>query len=350
MRAPLLRPLLALAVVAIPHALVAGACTSFDGLAPDDVADAGAAAGPSFLSVAQAATVCGFALADDRVARSLASSIAVPVSTSSFAACMSWLAGPIPDGRAGFTDARDVLRRMASALNAAHALEAVPVEAIDPGDARCAPGDTTRCLDDGRLLDCGGGAVYDCGSALFADLSTCQGRPGAAACAVATCSASSARATCDERAVVGTCDPTTHLLTGRACAALGLDCTAGATGANAACQSDDGPLPCQPGEVTGSTSCDGDRVLVCTSLGTRAIFDCAAVAGTCAQNEPTKRCQREGEECSPFDANQVDTCDGTRLTTCVAGRFVVVECASLGLGCADASGGKSGRCAPLATP
>jgi hypothetical protein len=319
----------------------APACTAFDGLVPDDAAPA-APAGPALASPAQAATVCGFALDDERVARSLRRSLGLPVSSTSFSACMSWLAGPLPEDRPGFDEQRAVVRAVASALNGAHALEALPVEDLDPSDERCAAGETTRCLPDGRALDCPSGAIFACGSALFADLSSCQGPPGAAACAVAPCTAASA--TCDDRSVLGVCDPSTHLLTGRACAALGLECPAGTTGPGAACQTARGARACGPGEVAGSTVCDGDLVLVCTDLGTRASVDCAALGGTCAQNEPTKRCRARDEACSPFDATGVDTCDGTRLTTCLAGQLAVVDCAPIGMTCVPAGGGKSGRC------
>jgi hypothetical protein len=322
-------------------------CTVFDGLAPDTSDAAAPTPETTFLPVQQAATVCGFAFENERLATSIRASVGVPVSTTSFAACMSWLGGPIPPGRRGFAVEQRMLKNMAEAINVNHALASAFVQQLAADDPRCTPGVTTRCLDGSHLLDCATHRLSDCTSDLFADVSSCLGPPGAAACAVRSCAGASA--TCEQtHDILTVCDPATKLLTGYACTALGLACPAGMTGAAAACQTDEGLLPCGPGEAPGSTQCDQQHVLVCTESGTRTVFDCSTFGGTCTPNEPTKRCRIADEECSPFDATGVDVCDGTRLTTCVGGHFAEVECASLGMTCVPAAGGKSGHCGALA--
>jgi hypothetical protein len=80
--------------------------------------------------------------------------------------------------------------------------------------------------------------------------------------------------------------------------------------------------------------CDGDKAVACPA-GKLETVDCAALVGqkgTCDAGAPgapwdvARACGRQTSECD------VDTCDGTRLTSCIRGARVSFDCKSVALG------------------
>ena len=94
------------------------------------------------------------------------------------------------------------------------------------------------------------------------------------------------------------------------------------------------PLACDPRAMD---RCDGDVKLGCDSSGIVSFHDCTLIHTRCQETAV-------GAECVPIAAGSCEQrCDGSRLSMCVFGGTVTVDCADFGAGCTR------GHCALPAT-
>lgn len=322
-------------------------CTVFNGLTATQPGEGGGGAGgagpagPSYLDLDAAVRACGHVLACPGLATSIAISIGVPADAESLSRCVSWLSGPIPEGRAGFDVQAQMLACVAAAPDCAGALGCAFVEVLQPGDARCA-GVTADVCSGEELLDCGRGVIERCDSVRYSPGTSCRlGLDGIGQCSLAGClPATHGPPACEGNTLI-LCDVTSRLRLAVSCTSLGLTCGEDATGQSAICGVNGAILPCDTaGEVTCSP--DGTTVRVCTGQVASEI-DCAALGAACVAEGASARCAWPADECAPADAD-VDTCEGSVISLCVAGRRTAFDCASVGLACQPGSGAQRGSC------
>lgn len=340
---------LALPIASLLAAL-APSCTTFDGVtlqgdggaeSGDDAASCAPEDSPqALLPFADAARVCARVASCPLLSTSLALSNGVPVDPLTYSLCVHWLAAPVPPSRVGLPVQRQVLSCMAKATSCGDAAACLAFEALPAGDARCADaGATSHCVDSSTVARCDQSLVFHCGAATFGPGAQCiQGNDGQYVCGQTGCPPTA----CQGDLIDGCQYPAMrHVDTD--CAAAGLNC---------------GPDPSDPQQVTcltepgkvlacgapGSTSCQGDKALVCVG-GQLSEFDCSSLpGGTCTADGGGARCVVPRDDaCSPYDAD-VDVCTGTTITLCVDGRHVCFDCASIGQQCVPGSGGATARC------
>ncbi|WP_438025660.1 hypothetical protein [Sorangium sp. So ce233] len=324
-------------------ASIAAGCTVFDGLtaAPAPGDDAGAN-GEAYLDLAGAVRACSLVFRCERLALGVATSIGVPADEASFSRCVSWLAGPIPEDRAGFEVQRSLLACVAAAASCEAALACPFLEPVLAGDPRCAPAAEDACAD-GEARRCAERYLDRCASPRFSPGSVCRvGAGGHARCALGAClPATHGPARCNGNTLI-LCEQSSRLRVAMDCTTLGLTCAEGAQGVSAICGANGAILPCdEPGSV--ACSPDGARARICTGAVASEI-DCGAIGGACVAEGAGARCARPSDACAPSDEG-VDACEGTVLSLCVAGQRAAFDCASAGLGCLPGDGaGRSGRC------
>lgn len=329
-------------------------CTVFDGVVPpaggaggEGGAGAGGTGGEPYLSEAEAITVCAQARTCAGLADAIRLSTGVPVSASSFSACLTWLAGPIAAaGRTGFAAQQSLLRDIAGAAGCEEMLART---ILRPAPTPCTPG----CSADGDTLDdCTRGVRINCRSGFFDDGVTpaaCTVHEGAARCHSSACCISVTNKDCRKPEDLAICtsgssdvcwdtlggDSGFHVVT--RCADLGISCT----GVSGYLQ-EDIVLPCAPpsddcaGDVP---SCAGSGTVRSCVAGIPSLFECAPLGRACTPVDGGVACAREGgcslSSTSCVDPSQIDVCVGgvTRRMSCGAGRSCVPAGGGLSAGC-----------------
>lgn len=293
----------------------------------------------AFLDLDDAVRACRWAFECPTLSRSIGMSLSVPLDTQSLSTCAHWLAGPVPDTRAGRPIQSQVLRCVALAPDCATASACAFVEALAEDDERCSgpfAGAEPYCDDVGTLVDCPESRIHHCDSVRFQEGSECQTSPlGYSTCAFDDCGDAGAYFCAADIQLL--CADT--LLVGVDCTTAGLVC-----GSSIFCAADGESLlaePCE--EPAGTTDCSGDVARVCDE-SVRSHFRCGDLdGGSCEQSGGKGRCVLAESTCSPAS---VDTaaCDGDRVSLCVAGRSVSFDCASVGLTCRPPAGSRSAYC------
>ena len=322
------------------------ACTVFNGeepfpdAGPDGAAAAGGtggtggtgAGGPTYLSTAEAAKLCAKVFDCPRLGVAVTASIGVPLSDTSFSACMHWAAGPVAD-RPGMDIQRKLLGEIASAASCAEAAEIAYFELLDPADPQCdSLGDKATCLDTANHLDCKLRRIAHCASARYTAGSTCQTSGMFSSCANGTCTGISV--SCSNY-VLSAC------ISGLA---IDVDCsTEGFTcGANVCGPGGDVAQGCMDPPGTSTCSTKEGHISVCDGVYV-SDFDCGPLKGVCKTEKSTARCGFASDACSPFDAD-VDKCTGDSIAVCVGGKKGSVDCAAGGLACKPADATHSAHC------
>jgi hypothetical protein len=114
------------------------------------------------------------------------------------------------------------------------------------------------------------------------------------------------------------------------CAALGLACHEGMTAAGTMTAVCGDGTPCDEGSFP--ATCEGSRVLDCTTIGIRASLDCAtlgipATCGTITNEDGTTEqgCIAVGPACDYSGSR----CDGTAIVACSGGREARLDCSAI---------------------
>ncbi|WP_437537691.1 hypothetical protein WME79_18770 [Sorangium sp. So ce726] len=332
---------IAAALLGVFSAAVAAGCTVFDGLTAAPAPGEGAQ-GVAYLDLDGAVRACSQIFRCKDLALSIATSIGVPADEQSFSRCVSWLAAPLPEDRAGFEVQAALLASVAAAPTCEAALACSFVEPLPPADPRCASASEDAC-DGEEALRCADHTLERCASPRFSPGSACRrGADGRARCALAAClPATHGPARCNGNTLIA-CDPSSRLRVAVDCTTLGLTCAEGAEGVNAICGANGAILPCE-GAGTVACSPDGTRARICTGAIASEI-DCGAIGGACVAEGSGARCSRPSDTCAPSDAG-IDACNGAVLSLCVGGQRAAFDCASVGLGCQSGdSAGHSGWC------
>jgi len=312
-------------------------CTVFDGLSvpPPD-------AHSTYLPLDRGAAACSLIFRCPSLGEAIARSIGVPTSETSFSTCVDWLSGKLSPNRFGIDVQASVLACVGGAQDCPAALGCVFVEPLAPDDARCAGLMGDHCPSAEMLVDCTNGVAERCTTPHFGPGSECRlGLGNEGQCALAGCLPMTAGPPRCTSGVYVHCDPTSNLRVAKDCAAVGLQCTEGAEGADAQCSTADGIFPC---DVPGTTGCapEGDRVRACDGAF-ESEFDCSALGERCIVEGAGARCGRSKEACSPLDPPS-DGCKGSVISLCVDGEARAFDCASLGLACVPGDGARSGFC------
>ncbi|HSO00781.1 MAG TPA: hypothetical protein VLS89_20960 [Candidatus Nanopelagicales bacterium] len=326
-----------------------GSCTVFNGLTAIEPGEGGGGggggAGPpgaSYLSLADAVRACRHITGCAGVSTGLPLSIGLPGDKDSFSGCVSWLSGPIPEGRPGFEVQAAMLACIAAAPDCVAARGCLFIEPLALGDPRCDGITGDACGPGEEVLHCTGRYLERCTSPRFGPGSQCRlGLDDKRGCALAACLPSTdGPPRCDGNTLV-LCDPGNRLRIAASCTAVGLTCAEDAEGQSAICGVNDAVLYCDTaGQVTCSP--DATKVRICTSQVATEI-DCAALGAGCVAAGTGARCAWPSDACSPQDPG-VDTCDGSLISLCVAGQPVSFDCASVGLTCQPGDGTSIGAC------
>jgi hypothetical protein len=319
-------------------ALGAG-CTIFDGIPNIPVNNAH----PSYLPLDQGVAACSLVFRCPPLGEAIARSIGVPASETSFSTCVDWLSGRLPPNRFGIDVQVAVLACVGNAPDCQAALACAFVEPLAPNDARCSDLTGDHCPSTESLVGCTNGIAEHCTTAHFGPGSECRlGLGNEGRCALSGCLPLTAGPPRCTSGVFVHCDPASNLRVAKNCAAVGLQCTEGAEGADAQCSTADGIFPC---DVPGKTECapEGDRVRACDG-SFESEFDCGALGEACtADGTGAARCGRAEEACSPRDPSS-NACHGSVISLCVDGEARSFDCASLGLACIPGDGARSGFC------
>jgi hypothetical protein len=327
----------------------AAGCTVFDGLVAerdaghDADADAGDDGGDlprGYLTLDEAARLCGLAAACPKLAGSIIASLGLPIDGLNASICATWLAGPVPPNRPGFAVQRETLKGLAAASSCELAALTLPFEVIDAIDPRCAGLTGYQCIDGDRAVaNCDLHFIQHCDSKKFGAGSSCRiGLQDTGRCALGGCLEQQIDCKGDVSTV---CDLTSLLRLQYDCAFNGLQCGDG-SGPGAYCGSAQGALVCDSPSDIGTGRCEDDVLLVCDGLEL-VDFDCSSLGGSCNPDNPTAGCVLPGAACSPENGDET-TCSGDVLSLCVAGRRRSVDCEAIGMSCVAASGGRTARC------
>ncbi len=319
-------------------------CPSLDGFVGDggaesiaDVAQNDGGFG-GFLSLEDAARFCTKALTCPYLKDSTEVSIEIPVDAANYAACVSWLAGPLPPDRIGLPQATKALSCAASATSCTAADGCMWFEFIDSTDPRCFGITTSACSTDKKsFYECstGFGAAFiaHCDNPFNYASSACISS-GSTFCAV-----SGGLCSDPDAAAPPPCNGSFYtycangLLVGYDCNAQGMTCSA------AGCLSNGVLKPCG---TVGDITCQGDTVDVCNGQLTSE-FNCASMGATCDGSGLVPRCALPQDTCSPYDTN-ANVCTGDSISLCIGGQPTTFDCASIGMHCASASGKLSAHC------
>lgn len=344
---------LALAVLGLA-ALGAGAwsaaCTTFSDAAAvePDAGEPEPDAGPStvaFLSSVDAAKVCAMALSCPGLASSLIASTSVPIDSSNFSMCMTWLAGPLPPNRVGLAVQQQTLVCVAAATDCIGAGECLSIEYLQNDDPRCVGhggggggGGAAEvfCSADGTdVVHCDSQYILHCDTPFFIPGTTClNGADGTLWC--------SSGADCvGAEACTGTvleyCGSPSDLRFSVNCAAVGTTCGLDPDLGYFDCLTDGKRRNCSG---TGA-SCAGSIVEVCDNFEV-STFDCPSIGRACDASQGLARCASGNDACTPFDLD-VNVCEGSNIALCLGGQRVSFDCASAGLACVP-TGASLGHC------
>lgn len=320
----------AFVVAPLAVALAVVACPSLDGFTDHvkDPTDASASGG-GFLSLEDAAKLCGKVQTCRNLGYSIGYSLLIPVQTSNFSTCVDILSAPLPKSQLGVTQQAASLACAASAANCPTAAACLPYEFIDLDDPRCGG------LDGGANGDCSPDkkAVYACTSQLITHCDHPYFYPGSTclvdSSGVHRCAASQ---TCTSTAgecngsIVTYCGSVSNFAYGEDCSYWGASCgTDQASGVQDCVLNGLTPFCNQD-----SVQCVGDRVRSCYG-GFFSEIDCAALGGKC-DPDPVAHCSRAPNACKVTDPT-VNVCDGDSISLCVGSKSLSFDCKSIGLSC-----------------
>ncbi len=312
--------------------LLTAGCPSLDGFSGKHTqADSGSPTGQGYLSLEDAARFCKNAFACPYLPDSTRASLLVPVDTTSYSACVDWLAAPLPPNRLGVPQQIKALTCAAKATSCPEAAACMLMEFVGPNDPRCKSGDggvAEGCSSDGTsVYRCAGGTILHCDNPYYYPGSTClQSSTGEYWCAVGGTCTGTARCKSGSLTYCGTSGQTF----GIDCGVLGQKCGQEAASGTTDCLVD-GVLPtCTPNGL----SCVKDHVRMC--WGVYSDYDCVALGGTCAST-PEPHCARPTDKCTSADPS-INVCAGDKITLCVAGEPRELDCAALGMKCLSSGG------------
>jgi hypothetical protein len=337
--------------LSLPALAIPGPCTTFDGdspAPPDAAADAADAdAGlTSYLDFGDAIAVCSLVAKCPTLPYSIGLSLAIPLDSRYFGACMQMLAGRIPPSRRGLELQRGVLQQLVGKGTCNDALAAVPVELL-ADDTRCAAGHA--CLSATEAVSCDDGGTGQ----TFGSLSRCAATLGGpkclsftvdggtyALCAEGTCTDTHDEAQCNGSTLV-TCSRTNGFRYSFDCAWVGLGCGTADGGGfpYTTCLAPDGDEAC-PGFNASDCLADSARYCVAVSASPAwSRFACADVGATCvggrfADGGAPAICTPPpaSSDCSPYDGD-IGTCTDSTIALCVDGKRTDYDCATLGKQC-----------------
>ncbi len=344
-----------------------GACSLFDdGPPPLETGGSGSGGGaPETCTLAsprcllprgEAVRLCSLVADCDALAATILRTTGLPLAVvdasghrTSFntSVCVDWLTTPLEGAHPGFDAVRAAVNCLITSLSCEDANGCFEFEQLSDGDDRCAATpEEVRC--DGEILvDCPASTVTRCDGPSFAVNTHCEpGGAGVPMCRSDGCEEPSTK--CAENQ-----PGTSYVLACTEegdeidldCAKHGLGCTTGV-----GCSNAQGAAPVCT-ELFAQT-CDGPFVRTCaftSPLGLLSVpIDCSAVSGlprACEEAGASARCASPDAACSPFDPT-TNVCreDNRTLALCVGGEKVTFDCGSIGLACANASEGLSGRC------
>jgi len=331
---------------------VGGSCTIFTGiqdLPPPDAGQEAGASPPAYLPVADAARLCSLIFRCQDLPTSITSSSGVPVDPGNFSDCMTWLAGPIPPSRVGFSLQKALLECMAKATTCAGAAACGSFEQLAANDPRCADAGADagldRCVDNGAtVLVCSGNFALHCSTPYFGPGSTCRldlnGLYWCASgdnCNVQTSCLGSVLDYCGVDTINNMPAPT-GLRFGINCGVVGNTCGLDPDSGADDCLTDGQYRACSGID----RRCTGDVVEVCNGSSI-SLFKCADLGAKCVDAQGTPRCARSDDACTPFDAN-VNVCNGSMFHLCVGGKVVDFDCASIGKSCKPPAGSVPAQC------
>ncbi len=314
----------------------------------------------------EAAVVCTRAFTCPGLQEAVLASVGFPLSHNNYALCLHWASDPFGVHPHAYHQAQiDMLDCIASAADCEQALACTFVRPLHIDDALCeGQAEEPRCDASGNaVVECPG-RWRRCDSPLYSNDARCAegvdmlGVPVARCVVDEPCTAGLGTGYCTDDWAVN-CDMDLRLTSVTDCAVTGRTCIAQATGA--ACISAVGDLQCVftafPGTYAaevlraGSAACvpDGNAVAVCDGEQF-ATFDCSAVDGHQCRDQdfpPWAWCAPADATCSPGSiGGEAAVCDGDRVTVCVRGRTVIVDCAQLDMHCERGTAIRSAHCAP----
>ncbi len=335
-------------IVSLPLLAFPGPCTTFDGESPSEP-DAGVdvdAAPPdaTYLSLADAVSVCVLVGRCPTLQYSIGLSLGIPLDQKELPACVQMLAGKIPSSRRGLELQRGALARIVSKKDCGEALETLPVELI--ADQRC--NIRRGCNNATEAVACD-----DSSGQLIGTINRCATDRGGPQCTTVTLpNDGGTYGVCSEGACTGTfvadahcegtklvtCDPQfSKIKSTFDCAWVGLGCGKGSSD-YATCLSPEMSAKC-PG--FGAADCFGDTMRYCISGDSQqswSTFACAEVGASCEGGRFVDGggvppvCTPKDAECSPFDAD-IGACDASNVALCVDGKRLSFDCATLGKQC-----------------
>lgn len=323
-------------------------CPSLDGFAGGDKAEAGVSGG-GFLSLADAARVCSKVVTCPELDYAIGFSLLLPMEPTTFSTCVDVLAGPLPPGRSGKAEQTESLTCVAKATNCAAAAACLPYEFPLPGDPRCQLGtggadagadggggssNPSRCSGDGKsVLHCGYDMIVHCGHGHFGESSCVVDSNDVPRCVAAT--------TCTVNAPMCSsttsmwCDAVDKFTYETNCGYWGAGCGADQATGSYFCLVNGAIPECS----TDGVQCVSGRVRACYG-GYFGDIDCPVMGSTC-NPYPMPHCSPPSAACKQTDSD-LNVCQGSQLALCVGGKRQTLDCASIGLGCAQ--GPSSGYC------
>ncbi len=327
---------------AIPVAAALSGCPSLDGFAGDGGADSGFNQ-TGFISLDAAVKFCSKALTCVNLPKSTITSLHVPVDGSNFAACVSWVAGTIPQDRPGIAVTAKALECAANADSCATASACMWFEYVSANDPRCVGytgGMNGQCSPTKTAtLDCSLGFIAHCDNPFNYTGSSClQSSMGVYFCAVS----SGLCASTDAGVGPSPCQGTFYtycqggLLVGFDCNVQGMDCSSPGCTTNGVYKSCTGTAVVTCGDSS-------KRVEVCDGL-VQSEVNCDTLGGSCdVSGTNVPRCITPSDTCSPYDTDE-NVCTGDVISLCVGGQKLQYDCSSVGLHCKSAAGALSGHC------
>ena len=343
----------------------AAACTVFDGLEPATGGGGSAATsdggeGGAFASCAtqspacvlpelEAARLCARLASCEGLAAGLALSTGLPLAELdtdgaqlgfNFSACVDWLTAPLEAAHAGFASVSSALNCVSATSDCTSAGACLPTTLMEPDDPRC-DGVTGSVCAGQDLIECEGREITACDHPSFGIATECDGTL-APTCRVGPCSDPGTRCDVDGAGVeyaVECTEAGDELV--MSCSSHGLECTEGV-----GCSDDSGAAPTCTTPF--AQRCRGASVATCTTRSEpsvlEALIDCEAGGLVCVEEGLSARCARPDAACSPYDAG-INVCEGSAIALCLGGERVVLDCADLGMACANGrADGTSGRC------
>lgn len=339
-------------------AVVAAACTVFDGLVAGDAgpADAGGDATmgdgaapdapvdagnyPGFLSLEDAARVCSNMFKCPLLGASILSSVDVPSDSLNYTSCVGWMAGPIPPTRVGVAKVSAMLACAGKATTCKAAGECFWYSLLEPGEPLCAgdAGSARLCVNGGNdVYDCQAGFALHCKNALYQSGSTCiAGSDGVPWCSLGTPCTVQSQGVC--QGSFDTYCGSNKLTYGLDCNVTGLTCGFDPGTSLYQCLTNGSYKTCMGAGVT----CTGGTVVSVCDGNNLSTYDCNAIGGTC-DDTALPRCKRPSDTCSPLDPS-VNQCAGDVISLCVGGQPKTLDCTTVGLKCVAGMAGASAHC------